>query len=160
MCRWHGGAAPQVQAAAARRVAEVETDLRVRQILEAEGVEIGLDPLEELHRLIAETVSFKDTLGAEVERLRDLEHLNNFNAIEVRAVVQLYERACDRAGRLILEYSRLGLAERRVRIAEQQAQLVAGVVEAAILAMEPTPDQLTVGRRVASEKLAELAAAP
>lgn len=51
-----------------------------------------------------------------------------------------------------------GVDERRVRLAEHQGQSMAGVVTAVLDALELSPEQREVGRRVATEQLRSLSA--
>ncbi len=124
-CALHGGNSPRAQRAADLRLAEAS----IRASLAEQGYEIIGNPLEVFQRLTAETVAFKDFAAAHVARLGDrLVGYDKDDAEYLRAVVPLYERALDRAGRFLHDWVRLGLDERMVRITERQADIVARVL--------------------------------
>jgi len=122
VCSMHGGAAPQVVVAVRTRVAEAEA---VRQ-LRAEGYEPTMRPVEELLRLGAEVVAFKDLLRARVADLSDSEWVTSSKlAVEdVSALVRAYERSLDRCERTFTNMLRLDLDARQVRIAEHDAAVI------------------------------------
>lgn len=80
-------------------------------------------------QLAAEVVGFKNFIAARVTELRTDEwRYGALGGEQLRAEVAVYERAMDRAGRLLVDINRLGLEERQVRIAEQQGALLAKVI--------------------------------
>lgn len=120
-CRMHGGAAPQVKAAAKRRLAQDS----VRRSLEQVEVREIDNPIAELQRLTAEVVAFKDALASHVASLEDrYRFTDDKGAEQLDARVALYERALDRAGKFLEMWARLGLdamlAEMKVRVTEAQ----------------------------------------
>lgn len=129
VCRVHGGSAPQVKAAAARRLAES----KARRALDDVGVREVDNPLHELRALTGEVVAWKDALANHVAALEDRYRYSDAKGAEqLRAEVALYERAMDRAAKLLETWARLGLdamlaeADLRVRDAQRDA-LVRGL---------------------------------
>lgn len=117
----HGGTAPQVKAAARRRLAES----KVRQALDEVGIREVENPLEELRALTGEVVAWKDALARHVAALEDRYRFTDDKGGEqLRAEVALYERAMDRAVKVLETWARLGidamLADLRVRVTEAQ----------------------------------------
>lgn len=108
VCPMHGGMSPQVQRAAKRRLAEA----RARQRLDEVEVEPIDDPIAAYAQVVAEAVALKDVLASHVAAI---EGGLEANATELRATVGAYERAIDRAGRLLGEWVRLGLSEQWIR---------------------------------------------
>ena len=129
VCHAHGGRAPQVKAAAARRLAET----KVRKALDEVGVREVTNPLEELRALTGEVVAWKDALATHVAHLEDRYRYQDAKGGEqLRAEVALYERALDRAGKLLETWARLGidamLADMQVRVTSTQVDaLTAGL---------------------------------
>ncbi len=118
----HGGAAPQVMAAAAVRVIEAKAAAAVRDLT---GRPVD-DPVLELLRVAGETIALKDLLRGEVERLSSLETYSASQGEEVRALLRAFERALDRCGRFLVDINRLGLEAKRVQLeAATAAALVA-----------------------------------
>ncbi|WWT39935.1 hypothetical protein [Microcystis phage Mae-JY09] len=121
VCGFHGGKAPQVQRAVRRRIAEN----KVRQALDEVGIREVENPLEELRALTGEVVAWKDALARHVAALEDRYRFTDHKGGEqLRAEVALYERAMDRAVKVLETWARLGidamLADLRVRVTEAQ----------------------------------------
>lgn len=138
VCSMHGGAAPQVAAVARTRVVEAGAARQLR----AEGYETSVNPVEELLRLGAEVVAFKDLLRARVAELADPEWVASSRlAVEdVSALVRAYERAQDRCERTLTNMLRLDLEARQVRIAEHDAAVVWQATMAALEAIGASAD--------------------
>jgi hypothetical protein len=126
----HGGAAGQVQAAAARRVAEAAALVMYEAYSPAPNGDGPVDVAAELLRLVAEVRRFADFTGGRVAALT----AGEWRPDEPRAAaeVALYERALDRAGRVLAEVGRLGLEERAYKLAERVTQAQAAQATAAV----------------------------
>jgi len=121
VCMKHGAAAPQVKAAARRRLAES----KVRKALDEVEIREVDNPLAELRKLTGEVVAWKDVLASHVANLTEqMRYTDDKGAEQLRAEVALYERALDRAGKFLEMWARLGidamLAEMTVRVTEGQ----------------------------------------
>jgi hypothetical protein len=105
VCPMHGGRAPQVRAAAARSVATAQA-LAAYERYSPNG-HGPVDVLAELGRLVAEVRHFADWAGGRVAALT----AGDWRPDQPRAAAELalYERALDRAGRLLADVARLGL---------------------------------------------------
>lgn len=125
VCRYHGGRAPQVRQAAHVRLVES----RARQVLSREGVEPVADPISALQQLAGEVVALKDLLAAKVSELQSWRYESRLGAEQLRSELLLLERAQDRAGRMLTDLAKLGLDERAVRVTEQQAAVIAQVLQ-------------------------------
>lgn len=120
-CRRHGSATKKGLAKSARHLA---VD-RVRRSLDEVGVREVENPLDELRRLTSEVVAFKDWAASHVAALEERIRYEGLQGSEqLRAEVQVYERALDRAGKLLEMWARLGidalLAEMQVKVTEAQ----------------------------------------
>ena len=126
VCRVHGGAAVQVREAAKRRLATEAVEAEVKATLAFEALEGVEDPLEALSLLASEALAMKESLAARVNSLKSIRYSAHGSGTEqLRAEVALYERAMDRAAKFLDLLAKSGFEERRVRLAEQQGQLVA-----------------------------------
>lgn len=132
VCRMHGGTAPQVQAAARRR-------LEAEQAAEAVvtfGLPRDVDPhvalLEEVHR----TAGHVAWLASKIGDFDSDEHLWQMNAgpggasqVVPSVWVDLYSRERAHLARVCKAAVDAGVQERQVRLAEQQGRLLATVIE-------------------------------
>lgn len=121
----HGGSARQVKAAGQRRLAES----KVRAALDEVGVREIDNPLAELRSLTAEVVAWKDLAARHVAALEDRYASADAKGTEqIRAEVELYERALDRAGKFLEMWARLGidsmLADMQVKVTELQVAIM------------------------------------
>lgn len=110
VCPMHGGRAPQVQAAARRRLVEQQAAKSLAD-LEYEPVE---DPVAELGDITARAKALMHWFESRAAEA---------TGAEAEAALGLYINAAERTARLLETCARLGLAERRVQLEEAQAQL-------------------------------------
>jgi NAD(P)H-nitrite reductase large subunit len=96
--------------------------------------------VEALLTIASETVGVVNALRERVSELHDLTVTDRTGAENVAAVLGAYERALDRAGRLLVSVNRLGLDERRVRIEEARFRPIADAVIRAIASPEADLD--------------------
>lgn len=137
VCKSHGGMAPQVQAKA-----------RVRAELMAWGLDAPtVDPGQTLLRLVSQSAARAEAYAAELFALIDGDDTGQLKAAlvgdiwitgedgkghkageYVRALALLEAQERDRCANFCRIAIAAGLAERQVRIAEQQGQLLAGIL--------------------------------
>lgn len=128
-CRLHGGNTRTQVVAAERQIVQG----RARQLLGELGhAEPVTDPAGELQRLAGEVLAMKDAAAVLVGRLESPRYIGANGTEQLRAEVAVYERAVDRAARLLGEMVRMGFEERQVRLAEAQGTLVAAVLDGAM----------------------------
>jgi hypothetical protein len=129
-CRLHGGNFKSVAVAAERKRAETE----MRTVLSGLGVTRPVsNPLQALRELAGEVLALKDALRGMVEHLGSLRYDGQAGE-QVRGEMQLYERALDRAAKVLVDIGRLNIDERLVRISEEQGKLVFEALKAGLLA--------------------------
>lgn len=160
VCRMHGGSAPQVRAAAARRLAlgeleaEVERERRRRNGL---GVPIDVDPAEAMLAMVGESAGNVAVLRRQVQRLQAevVDPVDEFDEDGVlvsarlgggiagrvdrdnwrgapHVLVEMYNDERDRLVRYCKMCRDAGVDERRVAIAEEQGRQIADVLTAAV----------------------------
>ena len=149
VCRMHGGASPQARHAAMLRVAESEA----RAIVAELEIEPCDDPLKALSMLAGEVLAWRDVLREQVRRLSDLASTDEFGVERARSVIELYERALDRCGRVLVAIAKLNLDERMVKLSEAQGALIAEVIEGTLTELGLDPAQQERGRTIASKHL-------
>ena len=156
VCKWHGGGAPQVIAAAQRRLAAQAMTADAEAVLAHEGIEPIEDPLTELGKLASGAKAFMDQLGKRVNDLNDIEHFDDKLVPQIRVAVELYERAMDRTHRMLDSLVKHGYAERQITIAENEAMLVAGVIRRVVSALGLTPEQQATAQKLLAEEFRQL----
>ncbi len=113
VCQSHGGNAPQVIAATERRNLEAQS----QKLLGIEGYEPIVDPFTALSQLAGEVVKLKDVLRDKVEELLTLRAYSGEGASEqIDIHMQAYERALDRAEKILSGMARLDLESRIARL--------------------------------------------
>jgi hypothetical protein len=155
VCHKHGGSAPQVKAAAARRVAEGKALAKFERYSPNGRSAEPVDVLAELAVLVREVTAFKDFAA---DRLRALT-ADDWRAADagVAAEVAMFERAADHAGRLLTDVARLGLQERMVRMSEAEGARLYGAMNRALQELELSERQWGLARVVMPRMLRELA---
>lgn len=156
VCTMHGGGAPQVRAAAERRVAAEAITREASAILAYNGVTPIDDPLGELGKLAAAAKAMTEALGARVNALTDLEVMSVQNTPQLRVVVELYERALDRTHRMLDSLVKHGYAERQITIAETEALLVAGVIRRVVAGLGLSADQQQLAQTLLAQEFRAL----
>jgi hypothetical protein len=145
VCKFHGGKAPQVQAAAARRTPEA----KARAYLEKNGYEPLTDPVKVLADLAGEAVAMKDYFRSQIDQLR-YEHRAGE---QLRAEVALYERAMDRCVKVLTDIMRLGIAERRARIEEAQAVMMLNIFNTVLGRMDLPAQKRALAMEIIQQEL-------
>lgn len=169
VCIAHGGGAPQVKAKA-----------RVRAELMAWGLDAPtVDPGQTLLRLVSQSAARAEAYALELFGLLDTDETGQLKAAlvgdiwitgddgkghkageYVRALALLEAQERDRCANFCRIAIAAGLAERQVRIAEQQGQLLAGILREIIgdAELALTTDQRTVLPAVIRRHVQELTA--
>jgi hypothetical protein len=144
VCAVHGGSAGHVRAAAARRLARVELEGQLGDLLpelERQAAELG--PTELLLMAVSRTAGMVATLGLMVDHLSGtvastgpevagaVVGVNGRGEGATHALVTELGRWTDRLGRISRLSIEAGVDECRVRISEQQGEQMASIVTAA-----------------------------
>jgi hypothetical protein len=158
----HGGSAPQVKKAAARRVATQQAVA----VLERLGVPIEVDPLEALLHQVHEAAGNVAVLRGLVNQLHakvsgwndDAESAgiagpNHLGDGAPHVLVVMYDKERERLAQMAKLCLDAGVSERQVRIAERQGELLAEVIRGILDDLKLTKGQREkapgiVGRRL------------
>ena len=152
----HGGSAPQVKAAAARRVALGEVEREAVRL----GWSLDVDPLDALTEVVREAAANVAAFRSAVEQLGLRVAEDGGVAVpdgrdgraEARphVLVVMYAEWLDRLARFAKLALDAGVDERRVRLAEMEGRVLAAVVEAAVDACHPTLEERSAALQAAA----------
>jgi hypothetical protein len=136
VCHAHGGRAPQNKAKGAERTAEQAA----RRELARLNVAPVDDPLTEMARIAGQVVAWKDVLAGKVNDLGSLRYSNE-SGEQLRAEVELWERALDRCERFLSAMARMNIEERLARVTEKQVEQMSAALTATLAEMGLSHDQ-------------------
>lgn len=158
VCRFHGGAAPQVKAAAQRRLALADAHLAAETL----GLLVDVSPeqalLDEVQRCAGMVAFYQRQVEllaeVNVEKLVPKGPFGQYRS----EWVKLFNEERDRLTHTSAAAIRAGIEERRVQLAEQQGQLVAAVIRRILTRLNLTDDQASLVATVVPEELRALTA--
>ena len=155
-CRSHGGASPQVKNAIAREKAEGEVRKTAAMIMKSSTP--ITDPLTALQELVGEMAAWKEAVAEQVDILK-LGYSSEVGTEQIRAAVQLYERALDRLGANLAAIAKLNIDERLVAIQAGQKEMILRAIQAALASAGVNGPAATAAIAVAGQQLRVLAIA-
>lgn len=158
MCWKHGGAAPQVRAAAERRLLTQAVEADAEAILAHRGLAGVDDPYSTLSHLAAELMAHKDAWSARVNALTTISTRSVQNVESVRVEIAEYGKAMALAARTLEVLARLQLDDRRVRITEAIGDQVTAAIREILAGLALTPAQEAVAPAVVSQAMLRLVA--
>lgn len=155
VCRNHGGAAPQAIAAAEERIVTGKAEETIAQLWPGLSQQTPIkDPVDLLARTAAALEQMTETVGTRINQ--------NSTAIaagkdmtQLRAEVVLLDRLLDKLLKASEGMARLGIAERQVRIEEEQAAIVTTAFRAALAVVQLLPADRDLVVRTFLEKLGQ-----
>lgn len=160
ICATHGSKAPQVKAAAERRLATQAVQADAAAILANQGLTGVANPYEALSKLAAELLALKDAWAARVNALGDQIRFRSVQGTEqLRSEITAYERALVMAARVLETLAKLGLDERRVAVTEAMGEQVASVIQAVLDDLRLSERQQTEAPAVVNRHLLRLVTA-
>lgn len=150
VCRWHGGAAKQVREKGQLRVFEGQVrELFGKQAPEVKPVD---NPLAAYADLAGRVTAWMEHMDRMLDDLKIVGYEGQ-NGEQIKAAVQLYERAMDRANSVLGSYARLNIDDRLAKITEVQANVITRAIEAVIAYFGATSEQAIAARQLAARHL-------
>jgi len=149
-CKFHGGSTAQHQAAAV----EVLVQRQFRAFLAEHGTPASDDPVAAITRILGETAAWYDFMRQLIGELStaDWESKGPQGSVQLSIYIATFERAQERAARLLMDFVRLGIEERLARVTELQGRAIASVLLGALadLGLGERAEEATaaVGRRL------------
>lgn len=155
VCVYHGAGAPQVKAAAERRMSEKKALEKAERWLAKQGFEEIDNPFDELIKLASEATAYRELFRSQVDALMlaDEVRYEHRAGEQLRAEMALWERASERCLKIYSEIVRLGIAERQVRVREAEIVLMAQAIRNILRRLDLTPQQKTIAGQVVAEEL-------
>ncbi len=131
VCQSHGGMAPQVRAAAARRAETAALELAVRREL-GTAAAIG-NPLERILQLAGEVCEWLAALRDRAQERLDADRLivASESGQSIALEISLYERALDRAAHVLNLAASKDIEARLTAVAERDMAAILAAIEAA-----------------------------
>lgn len=159
-CADHGANDPAVREMGQRVMADRVERYEMTRLANKYGVSMIENPLLALQALATEILLFKEFAREQVARIEvtDLTYTDRALVEQVRATVQLYERAMDRAGRVLADMARINIDERLAQITERQAEVTATVVENVLRRLD-LAERVTEARNMLGEEFKALSSA-
>jgi hypothetical protein len=151
-CRLHGGAAPQVIAKRERERAEQAARDQVAVLLDDPTAEPIRDPQEKLAALAGRIEHAVDVVGVRVSELASLGIVTGAGGQQIRAEVRVWTELIGHLTRSLDILIRAGYAERRLELAEREAELYGQLVAAALDAAQVTGEDRARGLAAARER--------
>lgn len=153
ICGLHGGQTPQTKAAAQRRMAEAQLEVKVRRQLAKLDVEPVDNPLTALSQLAGQVVAWQHALSERINDLTEIRYEDAKGAEQLRAEVALYERAMDRCNAVLGNIARLNIDERLAKVTEKQAETIIKAIDAGLLAAGVSSEQALQVKQTVAKRL-------
>lgn len=160
-CKFHGGTTPSGSMSAGAAMA--------RSFAALYGEPIDIDPVEALLQEVRRSAGHVAWLGDQIRSMGDDDGTGDGDprhlllsmteqGWKMSAFVQEYRKEREHLARVAKVAIDAGIAERHVRIAEQQGALVAGVIQSILGRLNLTPEQRTVAPAIVRGELLALSA--
>lgn len=162
VCRMHGGGAPQVKAAAARRLQREQLEVDTGQLLEEMELDAaGRGPTELLLDAVYRAHAMVQMLGALVGGIpaEGFTRRHHLGGQAPNVLTEMYGTWVERAARAAKLALDAGVAERLVRVEQDKAQTIAGVLRSTLddPRLGLSPEQRATAGQIMAEQFRALA---
>jgi len=151
-CKFHGGSTPTQRRGVVGQIVDDRARTLFGQSYTPKPVTNPLAVFEQLSGKVTSWMEVLERLVAELDR-------PGYAALtgeQIRAEVQLFERALDRCNTVLATHARLNIDERLARVSEAQAAMILGALDAGLAAIGVTGAKAVEARRVAGGRLRTL----
>lgn len=157
VCRYHGGNDDARRNGAKRLAVQRAEKVLIEALAEAPAMHSVGDVYDDLLQVAGVASTWRQILQDRVAELQKLGY-RGVTAEQVKADVQLFERALDRSAKIGESIARLNLEERKQALDERTAGMVATCIRAVLDDLDLTPEQKAVATVAAPRRLRELTA--
>lgn len=157
VCWQHGGKLPPVKKAAAVALAEESVRVEIESMREIARFQSVGDVYVDLLDTASAASQWRKLLQDRVSYLHNLGYSTLESGEQVRADVQLFERALERSAKIGEMLARLNLDERKAALDERTAAQVGLCIQLILSDLNLTEEQQAVAARVAPKRVRELA---
>lgn len=158
VCSMHGGKAPAVKAAAERRLQTQAIQKDIAAVLSHEAIEPIQDPVLALAELAAEVRATVKALGARVNALSEISYMSALGIEQTKAEITLLGEGQDRLARILTALGRFDLDERRVRLSEKEAAILAEVIHRVLSSLNLPHHELVAAQEFTAITIREVTA--
>ena len=142
VCRLHGGKTPGALAKGRENLLVAKIAGQVAEL----GFEPVTDPLAAYAEHVGEVLAFRDLCRQQLNELTSWVGFNKDQEEFARALVVVYERALDRAGKQLVEMLRIGLdaaalGAAKERPSREQAEALQRVIDGLLGGLDLSPEQ-------------------
>jgi len=157
-CKLHGGCAPAGAKAGHAELVEL-VDREARELFgkvapESAPVE---NPLAAYAAFAGRVMAWLDLMDKLLDDLQVVGYESEYAGVQIQAVVQLYERAMDRANTVLSSYARLRIDERLTRIEQDKVELISKAVAEAIRDVGLDGEDAVAAKRAVARRLRSVA---
>ena len=141
VCHFCGGAAPQVKAAAARRLAEAELELVARRHLDDPDAEPMQDPGDQLLRLATRVGNAMTAVGSRVNLLNEIGVVTQAGGEQVKAEVKVWTDLIKLLHSVLVDIERLGVEKRIAGVTERNSEQFGQLLRAILADLDLSGEQ-------------------
>ena len=142
----HGGSAPAVRRAAARRVAQADAEVAVRLAVADRGPLTLAEVYAELLATAGVVVAWRDLLTERMAGLPSFTYTDRNGVERIRGDIMLFQKTLDQATRTLELIGRLDLDSRTAALSRQQGEAIAAAIRQVLVAVGLTPEQDAAAR--------------
>ncbi len=119
-----------------KRAQPAIAEARLQQQAAAELARLNVPPVDdhlaELARLAGQAIAWKDRMGEKVNELTSIRYQDAKGAEQLRAEIQLFERAIDRCASVLIGMARLDIDNRLIGVRERTVDMLVAALDAAL----------------------------